>query len=179
MQIHPAPPPHNIVRHYIQSYRIRHCFLKLHYHQIIPCVTGSLSFIRLEFLFVRSSPKLLPQSKYLIWRNICHELSNLNYSNTTTSYSHRTNDPREKFLGIGMYHRPDPNNTSDFSSTVYFPTPGGPCKYTPFQFYLLNTKCNRNNCMHQPGQKFRTSVGTDLTHRSLFRTSQCNSYNSL
>ena len=48
--------PHNTVRHYIQSYRIRHCLKLL--HQIIPCVTGSLCFIRLEFLFVRSSPKV-------------------------------------------------------------------------------------------------------------------------
>jgi len=37
MHMHTAP--YNTVRHYIQSYRIRHC-LKLH-HQIIPCVTDS------------------------------------------------------------------------------------------------------------------------------------------
>jgi len=178
MQIQPAPPQYTDTL--IQSYRIRHYFLKLQYHQIIPCAKSSLSFIRLEFLFVRSSPKLLPQSKCLIWRNICHELPNLNYSNTSTSYSHRTNYPREKFPGVGMYHRPEPSNTSDFSSTVDFPTPEGPFKYTPFQSDLLYTKWNRNNnCMHQPGQKIRTSVGTDLTHRSLFRTSQCNSYSNL
>ena len=39
MQFHSAP--HNTVRYYIQSFRIRHC-LNLH-HQIVPCVTGSLS----------------------------------------------------------------------------------------------------------------------------------------